>query len=75
VDFILGNLEVAIEVKGSSRVHEGDLGGLRALREEHRVRHALVVCLERQTREIERGITVVPWRTFLQQLWGGDLGV
>src|SRR3989338_2133943 len=65
VDFILGSLDVAIEVKASARVHEGDLGGLRALREEQRVRRALVVSLERHPREIERGIEVVPWRTFL----------
>jgi predicted AAA+ superfamily ATPase len=27
VDFILGNMRTAIEVKGSGRVHEGDGGG------------------------------------------------
>ncbi|OFW05961.1 MAG: hypothetical protein A3I61_06710 [Acidobacteria bacterium RIFCSPLOWO2_02_FULL_68_18] len=75
VDFILGSLDVAIEVKASARVHEGDLGGLRALREEQRVRRALVVSLERQPREIERGIEVVPWRTFLDELWSDELGV
>src|SRR5206468_8149368 len=39
VDFILGDLDAAIEVKGG-RVHEGDFGGLRALGEEHRVRRS-----------------------------------
>lgn len=75
VDFILGDLDVAIEVKGSGRVHEGDLGGLRALREEHRVKHSIVVSLEREPRTIASRIKVLPWEAFLHQLWNGDFGV
>ena len=30
VDFILGDEELAVETKGSSRVHEGDIGALQA---------------------------------------------
>ena len=75
VDFVLGDLEVAIEVKGSSRVHEGDIRGLQALREEHRVKRTLVVSLERQPRIIAKGIEVLPWQTFVRRLWEGDLGV
>ena len=75
VDFILGEMEVAVEIKGGSRVHEGDLGGLRALREEHRVKRAVIVSLERQPRTIERGIDVLPWDRFLNELWDGALGV
>lgn len=75
VDFIAGDLDLAIEVKGSSRVHDGDTTGLRALREEHRVRRSIVVSLERHPRTIARGIEVLPWETFLQQLWNGNFGV
>lgn len=75
VDFILGDLDVAIEVKGSGRVHEGDLRGLRALREEHRVKHSIVVSLEREPRTIASRIKVLPWEAFLHQLWNGDFGV
>ena len=75
VDFVLGELDVAIEVKAGTRVHDGDLGGLRALAEEHRVRRAIVVSLERQPRTAPPGIEVLPWKTFLAQLWNGDLGV
>ena len=74
-DFILGDLDVAIEVKGANRVHEGDIGGLRALREEHRVKRSIVISLERHPRTIAKGIEVLPWETFLRQLWNGDLGV
>ena len=75
VDFILGDLDVAIEVKGSSRVHEGDIGGLQALREEKRVKRSIVVSLERQPRTIAAGIEILPWEMFLRRLWHGDLGV
>lgn len=75
IDFIAGNLELAIEAKGASRVHDGDLRGLRALAEEHRVGRRVVVCLEPAPRRLDDGIEVLPWRTFLQRLWDGDLGV
>jgi predicted AAA+ superfamily ATPase len=73
VDFILGDMDAAIEVKGARRVHEGDLGGLRALREDQRVKRALVVCLERAPRVPEKGIEVLPWRAFVERLWAGAL--
>ena len=75
VDFVAGDLDLAIEVKGSGRVHDGDITGLRALREEHRVKRSIVVSLERQARTIARGIEILPWETFLQELWNGGLGV
>lgn len=75
VDFVLGQLDVAIDVKGAARVHDGDVAGLRALAEEQRVRRAVVVSLERQPRKLSRGIDVLPWQTFLEQLWSGGLGV
>ena len=72
VDFILGDRDVAIEVKGGGRVHEGDITGLRALLEEHRVKRSIVVSLEREPRTISNGIEILPWKTFLEQLWDGD---
>ena len=74
VDFIVGEMTLAVEVKGAARVHEGDLRGLRALREEQRVRRAVLVCLERQPRTVA-GVEILPWRTFVERLWDGDLGV
>jgi predicted AAA+ superfamily ATPase len=72
VDLILGDMEVAVEVKGGARVHDGDLRGLRALAEEHRVRHRVVVCLEREPRTVG-GIEVLPWRVFVERLHAGAL--
>jgi predicted AAA+ superfamily ATPase len=72
VDFILGDMETAIEVKGNARVHTGDLRGLRALRDAHRVRKAIAVCLEKEPRKVD-AIEILPWRDFLDRLWAGDL--
>jgi hypothetical protein len=73
VDFILGDKEAAIEVKGSARVHEGDLRGLRALGEDGPVRKAMLVCLEDEPRKLAGGVTIVPWRRFLERLWAGEI--
>ncbi len=73
VDFILGDMEIAIEVKGSSKVHWGDLKGLKILREETSVKKAIVVCLETQPRLIEGKFQILPWKDFLEQLWSGEL--
>jgi uncharacterized protein len=74
VDFVLGEMDAAIEVKGSARVHDGDLGGLRALRSTHRVKRALVVSLEKEARRLDDGIEVLPWRVFVERLWAGEFG-
>jgi hypothetical protein len=68
-------MDVAIEVKGSSRVHDGDLRGLASLAEEHRVRRWLMVSLEREPRRLASGVEVVSWRTFTDRLWSGELGI
>ncbi len=73
VDFILGDMEAAIECKGGPRVHDGDLVGLRVLAEEQKVKRRLLVSLEREPRRLQEGIEVLPWRTFLDRLWGGDI--
>ena len=71
VDFIIGDKELAIEVKGSSRVHEGDIRSLKALLEDGPVKKSCIVCLEKQPRQIATGIEVIPWEMFITQLWDG----
>jgi predicted AAA+ superfamily ATPase len=72
VDFILGSGEVAIEVKGSSRVDGAEFRSLSAFVEEHRPRRAVMVCNERRPR-VHAGIEVLPWRVFLGRLWSGEI--
>jgi predicted AAA+ superfamily ATPase len=72
VDFVLDDMRAAIEVKSGARVHEGDLRGLHALAEEHKVRRKILVCQEREPRRVG-DIEVLPWRVFLERLYAGDL--
>lgn len=73
VDFILGSMDAAIEVKATNRTHAGHTAALEALRKESGVKRALVVTLESMPRRLPGGIEVLPWRLFLEKLWAGDL--
>ena len=69
-DFVLGREgEVAIEVKGSTRLRPSDLRSVRAYVDEHSPRQAIVVCNERDARRTNDGIWILPWELFLEQLW------
>ncbi|MBM4307878.1 MAG: DUF4143 domain-containing protein, partial [Deltaproteobacteria bacterium] len=72
VDFILGDKELAIEIKSSSRIHEGDIGGLQALLEDGPVKKCFIVCLEKQPRQLSKNIEAVPWQMFIERLWDGE---
>ena len=75
VDFILGEMDVALEIKGARRAHEGDLKGLTALLTDHKVKHPLLISLEREPRKIGAKVRALPWEVFLRELWSGGLGV
>jgi len=75
VDFVLGDMDLALEIKASKRVHAGDLRGLRVLSEESEPRRKLVVCLEDEQRTTTDDIELLPWRSFFERLWAGELGV
>ncbi len=72
VDFILGDGEVAIEVKGASRVDNSALRSIKAFTEACSPRRAIVVCNEPRPR-LHEGITLLPWREFLKRLWAGEI--
>lgn len=72
VDFVLGDGEVAIEVKGASRADGRDLRGLRVFVGEHPPRQAILVCMEKTERIID-GIRIVPWSLFLERLWANEI--
>jgi predicted AAA+ superfamily ATPase len=75
VDFVLGDMNIAIEVKGTRRVHSGHARGLNAMLEEHTVAKAFIVSLESHVRKLDTRIEVLPWQIFLQALWSGDLDI
>ena len=72
VDFILGAGEVALEVKGTSRVDQSDLKSLKAFGQEHRPAKTLLVCNEKAAR-VTGKIRILPWRDFLADLWEGNI--
>ena len=74
VDFLLGDIEVAIEAKASARINRGHLRGLRTLADEHPdVRRRIVVSLEPRPRRTDDGIDILPATTFASRLWAGEL--
>jgi len=54
-------------------VHIGHTRGLKALLEEHRVKKAILVSLDKQPRKVDPNIEVLPWHVFLETLWAGEL--
>ena len=72
VDFVLGNGEVAIEIKGTNRVEDKALRPLRVFVDEYAPQKALVVCNEAAERVVGP-IRVLPWKVFLQSLWAGEI--
>jgi predicted AAA+ superfamily ATPase len=77
VDFIIGQAEIAIEVKISEQVHKQDLKGLIAFCEEHPNTQAIVVSLDSRPRVLQIDdhiqITILPWNIFLTKLWQGEI--
>jgi predicted AAA+ superfamily ATPase len=72
VNFVLGRGEVAVEVKGASRLDSADLRPLAAFVDEYSPRKAIAVCQEKEERVVGR-IRVMPWRSFLAALWAGQI--
>jgi predicted AAA+ superfamily ATPase len=72
VDFVLGRGEVAIEVKGASRIESADLRSLKAFIEAYHPKKTFMVCNERRPR-VHEDIYVQPWRDFLAMLWNGSV--
>ena len=72
VDFILGNHEVAIEVKGTNNVQSRHLKGLKSFSEEYKVKKLIVVSNDPMERSIG-DIAVLPWNQFLKKLWAGEI--
>ena len=73
VDFVLGDHEIAIEVKSTELANTSHIKGLRRFKEEYSVRRSVLVSLDPKPRKTEDHIEILPWRTFLEQLWAGEI--
>jgi predicted AAA+ superfamily ATPase len=72
VDFILGDHEVAIEVKATEMAHAWHFRGLKSFAEEYKVKRLILVSNDPYPRKTE-GIDILPWKIFLDQLWAGEI--
>ena len=72
VDFIIGDMQVAIEVKSSERIHSDHLKGLRSIIVDHPgIARRIVVCREPRLRKTNDGIEIMPAEEFAKRLWEG----
>ncbi len=74
VDFIVNDMELAIEAKSSPRIHSDHLRGLREIIKDHpTLKRRVVVSLEERARKTEDGIEILPYSVFMKQLWAGGI--
>lgn len=72
VDFILGDHEVAVEVKSSEMANPRHLKGLTSFSEEYNTKKLILVSNDPLPRKTGN-ILILPWRIFLEQLWAGEI--
>jgi predicted AAA+ superfamily ATPase len=72
VDLILGDAEVAIEIKSSENA--GDrTKGLHLFHEEHKCRKSFIVSRDPLPRKLSSNIMILPWHIFCEMLWEGEI--
>lgn len=72
VDLILGDADVAIEVKSTENATM-KTKGLHLFSEEHRCRRRLIVSRDPVPRKLQSGVEILPWQVFCQMLWAGEI--
>ncbi len=73
VDLILGEREVAIEVKSSTHAAQTRVKGLHLFAEEFKPKKCLIVSRDILPEKINSIITVLPWQYFCKELWNGNI--
>ncbi len=72
VDFILGEHEVALEVKGVPEVKPHHLKGSKAFCDEYKPKKSIIVSLDQRPR-MSGEISILPVKDFLERLWKGEI--
>ena len=74
VDFIVGDMTLAIEAKSSAKITSDHLHGLREIIKDHpKLKRRVLVSLEERPRKTEDGIEILPYSVFTKHLWSGSL--
>ncbi len=69
MDFILGDKDLAIEIKASSRTNKSAITNLPALLDDGPVKKCYVICLDKQPRRLHNNVESIPWQMFIEKLW------
>jgi predicted AAA+ superfamily ATPase len=72
VDLILGDHEVAIEIKATQNANPRHAKGLKSFAEEYSVKKLLLITNDSFPRQMG-SVLVLPWQVFLQRLWAGEI--
>jgi len=72
IDFVLGDHEVAIEVKATEQATDRHLHGLKAFAQEYTVKKAILISNDPLPRLVGN-ILILPWKIFLERLWAGEI--
>lgn len=72
VDAVLGDAQVAIEIKSTVEVQNKHLKGLKAFKEEHPETRLIIVSQDRISR-ISQGVEHLYASDFLKKLWNGEI--
>ncbi|MYJ47036.1 MAG: DUF4143 domain-containing protein, partial [Acidimicrobiales bacterium] len=74
VDFVIGDMRLAIEAKASAKIANRHLTGLRTIAQEHPgLDQRIVVSLEPRPRRTHDGIDIISADDFARRLWHGGL--
>jgi predicted AAA+ superfamily ATPase len=73
VDFVLGDHEIAVEVKGTDNAQSHHCKGLVAFADEYKTRRRILVSCDPRPRLTDQGIEIMPWKVFLSELWSGRI--
>lgn len=74
VDFIVGDMAVAIEAKSGHCKKSSDLKGLREIIKDHpKIKQRIVVCNAEQSRKTDDGIWILKLKDFIDDLWAGNI--
>lgn len=69
VDFVVGDMRLAIEAKASAKIVSRHLRGLRSVVRDHpAIERRVLVCLEPRARRTSDGIEILPAEDFVQRL-------
>jgi len=72
VDLILGDADVALEIKSTTDA-TGKTKGLHLFGQEFHCKKSFIVSRDPVPRKIGADITILPWQVFCQRLWAGHI--